>query len=100
METQCAILTPYENFIFALKAQETKRQYPHRLDKFLSYLELEGTIPEKCANLYGIANSDPKLFQSNIIRFINFHKERIATKEISEGTLCNYVIVLQKYELT
>jgi len=33
-------LSPYENFVFALKAKETKRQYPHRLDKFLSFLGL------------------------------------------------------------
>lgn len=26
-----------------------------------------------------------------MIRFINFQKERIENKEISEGTLCNYV---------
>jgi len=49
-------LTPYENFLFALKAKETKRQYPNRLDKFLSYLGLEGTIEEKCNQLYEISN--------------------------------------------
>ena len=27
--------TPYDNFVYALNAKETKRQYPHRLDKFL-----------------------------------------------------------------
>jgi hypothetical protein len=97
METQSVILTPYENFIYALKAPETKRQYPHRLDKFLSYLELKGTIPEKCTNLYGIANSDPKLFQSNIIRFISLQKERIMANDISEGTLCNYVKALKLF---
>lgn len=32
METQLLSLTPYENFLFDMKADETKRQYPHRLD--------------------------------------------------------------------
>jgi len=41
------ILSPYDNFVYALKAKESKRQYPHRLDKFLSYLGLEGTIEQK-----------------------------------------------------
>ena len=26
-------LSPYENFMYALKANQTKRQYPNRLDK-------------------------------------------------------------------
>jgi hypothetical protein len=87
METQSLILTPYENFIYALKAKETKRQYPHRLDSFLTFMNLKGTIQEKCTKLYEIANDNLSVFQSNIIRFINFQKERIAAKEISEGTL-------------
>jgi hypothetical protein len=44
METQSVVLTPYENFLFGMKAAETKRQYPHRLDIFLSYLGFEETI--------------------------------------------------------
>jgi hypothetical protein len=48
MATKYVALTPYENFIYALKAKESIRQYPHRLDKFLIFLGLEGTISEKC----------------------------------------------------
>jgi hypothetical protein len=48
-------LSPYDNFVYALKAKETKRQYPHRLDKFPSYLELEGSKPEKCVGLYELS---------------------------------------------
>jgi len=35
MENLLVALTPYENFLFALKAKESKRQYPHRLLIFL-----------------------------------------------------------------
>ena len=52
MEARFVGLTPYENFLYALKANETKRQYPNRLDKFLTFMELQGTIEEKCAELY------------------------------------------------
>ena len=48
------LLSPYENFVYGLRAKETKRQYPHRLDKILSYLGLEGTIEEKCFKFYEI----------------------------------------------
>jgi len=91
METQLLGLTPYENYLFGMKARETKRQYPHRLDKFLTFMNLQGTIEEKCTKLYKIANENVNLFQANIIRFISSQRERIEIKEISEGTVCNYV---------
>jgi hypothetical protein len=97
METQSLALTPYENFIYALKSPETKRQYPHRLDKFLTFIGLQGTVQEKCTMLNKIANENIALFQSNIIRFINFQKERIIARKISEGTLCNYVKALKLF---
>jgi integrase len=97
METQLLSLTPYENFIFGMKSAETKRQYPHRLDKFLTFMSLQGTIPEKCTKLYEIANEDIMVFQSNIIRFINSQRERIEAKEISEGTVCNYVKAIKLF---
>ena len=97
VENQLQELSPYENFLYALKAPETKRQYPHRLDKFLPFLNLQGTIQQKCANLYLIARESISLFESNIIRFINSERERIEKKEISEGTLCNYIKALKLF---
>jgi hypothetical protein len=44
------ILAPYDNFVYALKAKETKRQYPHRLDKFLVFMGLKGTIEKSVLN--------------------------------------------------
>jgi hypothetical protein len=87
---QVEALTPYDNFLFALKAKETKRQYPHRLDKFLSYLGLEGTIEQKCIELYEVGK-DVILLHSHLIHFINLQKERIEENNITEGTLCNYI---------
>lgn len=51
MESQFVALTPYENFMFALKSKDSKRQYPNRLDRFLTFMELQGTIQEKCSKL-------------------------------------------------
>lgn len=83
MEDQFVGLTPYENFLFALRVPETKRQYPHRLDKFMTFIGLEGTIPEKCNRLYEIGKNNPELLQSYIIRFIDAQKQRNEiTKEI------------------
>jgi hypothetical protein len=46
-------LTPYDDFVYALKARETRRQYPNRIDQFFISLRLEGTIPEN-ANFYSM----------------------------------------------
>jgi hypothetical protein len=97
METQLLGLTPYENFLFGMNAKETKRQYPHRLDKFLTFLGLQGTIEEKCTKLNVVPNQNVNSFQGNIIRFINSQRERIDSKEISEGTVCNYVKAIKLF---
>ncbi|HEY7756652.1 MAG TPA: hypothetical protein VIA08_00300 [Nitrososphaeraceae archaeon] len=96
MQTQEYDLSPYENFIYALKSKDAKRQYPNRLDKFLTFLRLEGTISDKCTKLYQISK-DINQFQTSIIKFINFQKERIESNEISEGTLGNYIKAIKLF---
>jgi hypothetical protein len=44
MDATVTALTPYENFLFGMKANETIRQYPHRLDKFLTSTDLKNQI--------------------------------------------------------
>ena len=80
METQLLGLTPYDNFLFGMKASETKRQYPHRLYKFLTFMELQGTIEEKCTKLLEFSKNNFDPLQSYLIRFINSHKERIENR--------------------
>ena len=38
---------PISVFLYALKAPETRRQYPRRLKVFLDYLKLEGTLEQQ-----------------------------------------------------
>ena len=104
-------LTSYQNFYFALKSKEVKRQYPKLLglvfdyimdsnDKnsssnidFSSSLQLE----EKAENFSKIALESPEYIQSLIISFIIHHKERIERKEIAPGTLRNYIKVIKLF---
>jgi hypothetical protein len=44
------VLTPYDNFLYALKAKEIKRQYPHRLDKFLSFMGFREPLKKSAPN--------------------------------------------------
>ena len=90
-------LSAYDNFLYALNAKETKRQYPHRLDKFLIFLGFEGTIEEKCNKLFQFSKDNINSVQSYLIKFINQQKKRIENKEISEGTLCNYIKAIKLF---
>ena len=81
----------YFNFIYALKAAETKRQYPKRLEVFLDYLKLKGsTIEEKSDEFYNFASKNPKAFQNRLLSYIVYHKQRAKDHEISESTVPNY----------
>ena len=87
-QQEYAALSAYQNFLYALKAKETKRQYPSRLDKFISFLGIQGTLEEKCLKLHRLSRSiSTELLESHLIRFINFQKSRIENREIAEGTL-------------
>ncbi|MDW0234718.1 MAG: hypothetical protein QOK50_10915 [Nitrososphaeraceae archaeon] len=95
-----AILAPYENFLYGLKVPETKRQYPHRLDKFMCFIGLEAggvTIQQRTNMLYDMGKNNPALLQSCVIRFIDQQKQRIANKEITEGTLANYIKAIKLF---
>ena len=97
-QQESVLLTPYENFLYGLKVPETKRQYPHRLDKFMTFIGLEApSTKEKCTKLYEIGKNSPELLQSYIIRFIESQKQRIANKEIAEGTLANYIKAIKLF---
>jgi len=74
-------LSPYDNFVYALRSKETKRQYPHRLDKFLSYLNFQGTIEEKCSKLCELGK-DANLLYSRLIQFIEFQKKGLKLRKL------------------
>jgi len=82
---------PYNRFIYALRAPESKRQYPKRLEVFLTFIDMEGSsLQEKLYNLYYKAKSDTQWLQDSLIDFIMFQKERVSIGEIVESTIPNY----------
>lgn len=67
------------------------------MDKFLTFIGLQGTIEEKSVQLYEMSKEDVNLLQAYLIRFINSQKERIENKEIAEGTLRNYMKAIKLF---
>ena len=81
---------PLQNFLYALKAPDSKRQYPRRLEYFFDYLGLNGTLKEKCMVFYNQAKNDLQWTQHQLMQYIEFQKERAEKGEIAESTINNY----------
>ena len=81
---------PMSLFLYALKAPETRRQYPKRLKVFMDYVKLLGTIEEQAKELLLRARQSPHWLQTSLMQFMSFQKERAKSGEISYSTISNY----------
>ncbi|MFL6497832.1 MAG: hypothetical protein ACJ70U_03920 [Nitrososphaera sp.] len=81
---------PLSVFIYALKAPETKRQWPRRLKVFFDFLNLEEPIEEQAKQFLIKTKQDYRWAQHNLIRFMSFQQERVKQGKISESTIPNY----------
>jgi hypothetical protein len=61
-EKEILTMSPYDNFVYALKAETTKRKYPNRLDRFLSF-RIDEAIEMTDFRLH--ITFDPKLDRSD-----------------------------------
>lgn len=92
-------LSPYSKFRMALKSKEVQRQYPNLLSKFLDFCKIDGLdIEEKSLKFSVFAKSKTQEeVEDLVIRFILFQKERIDKKEITPGTLRNYLKAIKLF---
>lgn len=81
---------PLSIFLYALKAPETKRQYPRRLKVFLDFLKLDGTLEQQSKEFLEKAKQNPQWAQNSLMQFIALQKERARKGEISYSTIANY----------
>jgi hypothetical protein len=92
-------ISPYANFLYALKSPEVRRQYPKLLKIFLDIIkfELDKVIEERAYLLFQQSLSNKKWLENQIIRFVEHQKQRVEQKEIAAGTLKNYVKVIKLF---
>jgi hypothetical protein len=92
-------LSPYAKFKMALKSKEVQRQYPSLLGKFLDFCKFEGLdIEQKTIKFCDFVKSkSQEEVEDLIIRFVLFQKDRIDKKEITPGTLRNYVKAIKLF---
>jgi hypothetical protein len=85
-------LDPYSTFIFAINADRTREKYTCRLDRFLLFIGVQGhTVKERCNYFYETAKADDKCALNNIMRFLQFYKQRVQNRGITGATARNYV---------
>ena len=77
-------------FTYALKAPESKRQYPRRFKIFLDYLGLKGSLVEQAEQFYLTASKDPQWCEQSLMAFVEYEKERAKRGEIADCTIPNY----------
>src|SRR5687768_4544391 len=77
-------------FMYALKAAESRRQYPRRFKMFLDYLKLEAVLEEQARQFLSKARNDPQRAEENFMRFVGFQIKRVKRGDISESTISNY----------
>jgi hypothetical protein len=82
--------------MYALKAPESKRQYPKRLKVFFDFLIFnnELTHPDlqnQCLEFMTKSQTDPKWANTKLMEFILYQKERVYKDEIVYATIRNYL---------
>jgi len=80
-----SVLSPYQKFIYALNAPESKRQYPSRFQVFLDYLKInELTIEEKANLFYKLIEQHAiNWLETELLKFFMIQNQRAERKEIS-----------------
>jgi hypothetical protein len=81
---------PMTKFMYALKAKESKRQYPRRFKTFLDFLKLEGTINEQARQFLLNTKRNPQWTEERFMDFVCFQLQRVSRGEITESTIKNY----------
>jgi hypothetical protein len=75
---QISEYSPFQNFVFALKSKDVKRQYPAMLSRFFDFINLEGkSLQEKCKIFYDFASNleNRRILESQIMHYISFQEE-------------------------
>jgi hypothetical protein len=89
---------PYSLFLYAMNSPVTRDRYTTRLDRFFSFIGIEGTsIEERCRSFVERGNHDNDWVFRSIMRFIQIQKERAYRKEITGSIIRNYVKAIKLF---
>jgi hypothetical protein len=87
-------MTSYLMFKYAIKTELTRKYYERRLKRFFDFIEFdswENDIETRCNAFAEKAKSNTNWTLNQVIRFLQYQKERLDNKEITAATLKNFV---------
>ena len=82
---------PWTLYLYAMRSPATKEKYLMRLGKFLNFLNLQGKLEYNARFFAEKGRHDSAWAFNGIIEFLQVQKERFNRKEITAGTIRNYV---------
>src|SRR5919106_526718 len=89
---------PLSQFLYALKAPETRRQWPNRLKIVFNFLGLHGDLDEQAKQfMYLCKEEGMTTIQSRLIEFISYQVQRSQKGEISLSTIPNYLKAMKLF---
>jgi hypothetical protein len=92
---------PYDLFVFAINADQTREKYVTRLKKSFEIIGIDQekklSIQERCRMFTNRARAEDGWLTNAIIKFLQFQKGRVNRDEITGSTLRNYVKVLKLF---
>ena len=82
--------------MYALKAPESKRQYPKRLKVFFEFLRFNNELTHselenQCLEFMTKSQTDPRWANTKLMEFVLYQKERVYKDEIVYATIRNYL---------
>ena len=91
-------LDPYFIFKYALNSPVTRDRYTTRLNRFFTFIGIEGSIiEERCRVFVQNVTKDNSWAFRNIISFLQVQKDRVDRKEITGSTIRNYVKAIKLF---
>jgi hypothetical protein len=81
---------PMSAFLYALKAPESRRQYPKRLKMLFDFLDLVEPMENPAVEFVKRTKMDSKWAHDSFVRFISYQKQRGTKGEIAASTISNY----------
>lgn len=84
--------------MYAIKSPATREKYIGRLGKFFEFLGLEGSTAAERSIVFATKGKvDAGWVFNSILRFMQVQRERAERKEISAGTIRNYVKAIKLF---
>jgi integrase len=99
-EEEQSQLSPYTMFKYSIRSELTRKYYERRLRTFFDFIQFEIEIKEieiRCNHFAERAKININWTLNQIIRFLQFQKERVENVEITAATLKNFVKSLKVF---